>query len=691
MQLVSINSGVLQVLYKPTEEDVCLGSFFKIFSHNNSGFIGQVFQINSSKQDKSYNLAAVKILFSVDESGKWLKWTGKVPSKDFSVKQVAIDELLSRFTSNNEQESINLGIISGSNQTRLNLDKNHFNAKTVIYSDKQDERLNITLLLAAEFVKTGLKTIVVDFNGDYAEQDFVAKIYAGKDFKLPLNAETIDSIYQKGLTEASAESRAVIEDVFFNVKEFIKTSKEGFLPFNKFKTVVEAEYKQSSITELVLLKNKLVEYNSQGIFADKYPEIVSLINVIEKNEFVIVDLSGIPSEWHKVYLDFIITLLVEKYQKPLKILFNADDENLDTKLLNKLYSQKASKNLSSVISTGYASKISDILVQTAQNLILFAPQFNINKFPAFSGFLNMLNASDALLYGRITRGLPVIVELDNVLSPQENQEYEEYSSAGLINTEESLTPKEEEFDPNPEVYSQQQDFEYSEPVEEDIFDEEQSSEDDFLDLEEDQDNDLYEYIDEDETDDSFEDSDTEDYSEHNDDIEEYYDYDEPEVANYSDDENFDFSDDDVELSDEDLDNISEYQNFEDSDEEDEDLRQEISHEVESLFTAPKNDQTYSEPVEAASQEAGLNQPDHSNSDEPQFPVNDIPVFSANVGGEMHSKGFDFEEGDMVKHQKYGTGIIKKIIGYGNKKLCSIQFDSVGRRLLDPELAVIEKI
>jgi len=52
---------------------------------------------------------------------------------------------------------------------------------------------------------------------------------------------------------------------------------------------------------------------------------------------------------------------------------------------------------------------------------------------------------------------------------------------------------------------------------------------------------------------------------------------------------------------------------------------------------------------------------------------------------------NFKEGDTVQHQKYGMGTVKKIISYGNKKLCSIHFKKVGRRLLDPELAVIEKV
>ena len=52
---------------------------------------------------------------------------------------------------------------------------------------------------------------------------------------------------------------------------------------------------------------------------------------------------------------------------------------------------------------------------------------------------------------------------------------------------------------------------------------------------------------------------------------------------------------------------------------------------------------------------------------------------------------NFFEGDRVSHAQYGTGTVEKIINYGNKVLCSIQFDNLGRRLLDPNITILEKI
>lgn len=68
----------------------------------------------------------------------------------------------------------------------------------------------------------------------------------------------------------------------------------------------------------------------------------------------------------------------------------------------------------------------------------------------------------------------------------------------------------------------------------------------------------------------------------------------------------------------------------------------------------------------------------------------VPIYEAKVTDQPITKN-TFKEGNFVYHAKYGKGIVEKIITYGNKTLCSIQFDNVGRRLLDPNLADIQLI
>ena len=68
----------------------------------------------------------------------------------------------------------------------------------------------------------------------------------------------------------------------------------------------------------------------------------------------------------------------------------------------------------------------------------------------------------------------------------------------------------------------------------------------------------------------------------------------------------------------------------------------------------------------------------------------VPVYEAEIPQEDKVVSDPIEQGDAVVHAKYGTGIVEKMIKYGNKDLYSINFDNIGRRLLDPTLTEIKK-
>ncbi len=68
----------------------------------------------------------------------------------------------------------------------------------------------------------------------------------------------------------------------------------------------------------------------------------------------------------------------------------------------------------------------------------------------------------------------------------------------------------------------------------------------------------------------------------------------------------------------------------------------------------------------------------------------VPVYSADIPQEDLVMSDPIEQGDLVTHAKYGNGVVEKMIKYGSKTLYSINFDNVGRRLLDPTLTEIKK-
>ena len=70
----------------------------------------------------------------------------------------------------------------------------------------------------------------------------------------------------------------------------------------------------------------------------------------------------------------------------------------------------------------------------------------------------------------------------------------------------------------------------------------------------------------------------------------------------------------------------------------------------------------------------------------------VPIYPAQDDeAEVLDEEIDYKQGDIVNHPRYGQGTVEKIIKYGNKTLCSIYFENVGRRLLDPSISEFEKV
>ena len=68
----------------------------------------------------------------------------------------------------------------------------------------------------------------------------------------------------------------------------------------------------------------------------------------------------------------------------------------------------------------------------------------------------------------------------------------------------------------------------------------------------------------------------------------------------------------------------------------------------------------------------------------------VPVYDADIPKEDMVMSDPIEQGDNVYHAKYGNGVVEKMIKYGTKTLYSINFENLGRRLLDPTLTEIKK-
>ena len=73
----------------------------------------------------------------------------------------------------------------------------------------------------------------------------------------------------------------------------------------------------------------------------------------------------------------------------------------------------------------------------------------------------------------------------------------------------------------------------------------------------------------------------------------------------------------------------------------------------------------------------------------QTPV--VPVYSAEIPDEDIVESDAVQQGDSIEHPEFGRGVVEKIIQYGERRLCSVNFEQIGRRLLDPKISELKKL
>ena len=134
----------------------------------------------------------------------------------------------------------------------LKLDRSLLQEKLLVCCENSSDNDLLTKNLQAQLAYSGKKVLVIDLAGN---ADFSSnKLTAGEDFKLPLNYDTMNFIYN-GLDDAKAETKAFIQNIFLEVQDYVKTLPAKFIPFESFKTVVDEQYQETKLVELVLLKN----------------------------------------------------------------------------------------------------------------------------------------------------------------------------------------------------------------------------------------------------------------------------------------------------------------------------------------------------------------------------------------------------------------------------------------------------
>lgn len=793
MRILEAREGFIKI---ETEKEVMLSSFLKICDTDKS-YVAQVI-----KTQKMNNLSFVyaKILYLFNETFE--TYDGSLPQLNTEISIFDADKLLKTFVYN---EPILVGKLA-EKMNNIIIDKSCFDKKTLVCVDTPKFSEVISSNLKQELSKTS-KTLVIDMQGVIPSQKFVA----GKDFRLPLNTESLEFMYEDCLNDATSDSKNLIKDIFKDLSDYSKTVQ--FLPFGALKTIVDDMVDNSHVFKLLVLKNKLNKFDKMGYFALTQAEAENLSKILAMKSAV-VDLSNLDVIFQNRYLETIYKNLDDNTNVIVIASNNISKKNLKTVLTKQ--------NIASTFVTHSRFKFINEIKSMFKNFIIEPSFANNENFKQYVALLNNMPKETYLMFGEGTNYLPLISVLERF--PEEvlieENEIDEEIFEEIVETE-----VEEASDFDTEVEKDEQtkaidkkSEELIEKISADIekpnqsglalFEDESDEDDDVVEDEADEsgaeeeevavdlEGEKEEYhteVDEvqtlevseeilDMTDDAEEGVNTE-VSE--DDCKEVSEYEPLAEENAENEIEFDL-DDEIEiveveedvseaeqviensqivenvdaeesveetvepeiveqnlevepLDDDNLDEITEIVELDDSviDESDiiveieddildteETLDKEIIEDVDKVFTTLKDntlsdsdldliDELNNESIDEGLEVIETAQEDEDELDfvEPLVELNsdadeleeekeiletkkssttNVPVYDAEIPAEDTVLSDPIEQGDTVTHAKYGVGVVEKMIKYGNKTLFSINFDNVGRRLLDPTLTEIKK-
>ena len=672
MKLLEIKNNLVKLSYAETENPI-LGRFI-ILGSNEKSYVAQFVNL---KSDTINNYAIAKLLFTFTPDGVVDNYDGSVPNMDSELSFLAAEELLNLLPI---ETPVKIGNLAQQDEM-LSLDISVFERNFTIFVEKDSNKKTFISNCVRQLFQMKEKSVIVDTCNLFEDYP---KIVFSKDFKLPLNSKMIDYIFEYELAEVDAPTKAVIQDIFYAVQQYIDTLDFKFLPIDNFVDVVANQYKDIQMPELALLKNKLLKYRDANVFANTKEEVLAFKEKLNEKNCSIIDIKDINEPLQKEVMSFIHQALTE-YEKYIYFFAPLTDNNSDKKLLKQFINNN---HVFTTILVSSSYKYAQELKQHAQNILLFTPNDINHDFAAYNTFLNKLNSDECIAFGKLTQGIPFIVdmsdlELDLTLEDVLGDKYQfvpisdnmqlvktdEYGNKTPVNLAPELTQ-----DDVVQSTQEEQTLEYA-PMQEEISD--FSQEETVIDEEIPQ-------------------------------IEESGIIDEPAielpqesvednknivepVSNILDDESISEEDQGLTEDDLELDPLPEQEDLQSFDEED--LTDEPLDEDSTALTEDDlnfiDDNQIAQPSSMYEEQEPEITDDYQESPyiEEQTPV--VPVYPAEQ--EPAEETGDFQQGDSVTHPRYGRGVVEKIIKYGNKTLCSISFENVGRRLLDPTISELKKL
>ena len=454
MRIIEVRDGFIKFEAEKAPE---LSTFVRV-SYFEKNYIAQVVQIKNA--GSVYNVYA-KLVYLYD--GLVTPYDGSLPSRDALLEEFSFAEV-------NEGFNIKMPIVPcefiGGETLKADAD---FMDSLFICSDKPDYINGIVSNLSKQL----LNTIIIDMQGTLSREAVVA----GNDFRLPLNSETLDFMYEDCLNDATAASKSVVKEIFDDLSAYSKTV--DFLPFSALKTIVDDMVDNSHIFSLLVLKNKLQKFDRAGYFASLKEDADKLEDLIKAGN-ITIDLSKLDAIFRNRYLETILSC-IEKNSEKVKVFINASNDiskkNLKSIILNE--------NVNPVLITGTRFKYTNEIKSMYKNFMLESSFVLGEIFKPFKNMLSSMPDGTLLFIGEATDRLPLIIktgELENlspadysakIVSSAGDGDITEENIAENLTEEElaDLSPEEQAVvNKSDELMSKiSEEIESSEPINEDLF------------------------------------------------------------------------------------------------------------------------------------------------------------------------------------------------------------------------------
>lgn len=668
MELIEIRNNLIKLSYRENERPT-LGHFIALTGEDKS----YVAQFVNLKADNINNFAVAKLMFSFTSDGIVNDYDGSAPSINSNIVKLPVNELLSLLPIDTP---IRIGQVTGCPDF-FDVDISIFEHNFTLFCDSNSEKTTFISNCVRQLFRMKEKSVIIDKDSLFEEYQ---KIVPGEDFKLPLNSDFINFIFDYELSEIDTSAKAVIQDIFYAVQQYIKTLEDGFIPIDNFIEVVTAQYKETQMPELALLKNKLLKYSDSGIFANDISEFKKLEEIIKGKNCIVISVKNLIPKFQKEIITY-VHKVIETFDKYVYYFVPVADDNTDKKLLQRLLNHN---HVFTIFISGHNYKYASELKSQAQDVMFFAPQTIQNDFAAYNTFLNKLNPSEGVIYGKLTQNIPLIISLEDMdLDLTKDDVFGDKQIFVPAEEEDILTSDDiyaiNNLQENPDLNISDSYVDDSSSADERYEETENNSADN-----QDEQNTDSDYTDNyQEVDDNTEDleynneinqvSNQQNESEEDPNEEEHID--ENDSAEDDNTAKGQYEETEIPAEDNDLSFMNDF--VSDNDENNEQGDGDISESTEEDLTEEDLDFIDSE-----------NQTQLIEDDNEKPPV--VPVYEADDDGEINEY-VGYSAGDRVVHPKFGEGVVEKIKKYGNKTLCSIDFENIGRRLLDPSVSDLEKI